>query len=170
MSRTEIADLEARLAAAMLIREGCPPLRVAQLTNTPVRFGRRLAREFGSGIKAPRSGDPYTPLWSSRPRVLQTSLFGMCLHRQRRARGAASNAAVIVEAYRMFRMLCQPTIGISEEAFTAHEAVLFVDAYAAGRLAGVTCERCRSEVWIPRTTQILRCPNCRASLRFASLV
>lgn len=191
ISGRAIDEIEAKQAAAFLIREGATPRGVARLTGTSLHFAQRLAREFGRDVRRERgreggregppgrNQDPVSRLWSSRVRALETSLFGLCLerlclerlYRERsgRAPGRFGEPGLVVGSYRLFRMLCRPTIGRPRAFFSAHEAVLFYGAYVEGRVELVRCRSCRAGVWIMRDAERHSCPNCRCSILHSSL-
>jgi hypothetical protein len=165
MKRKALEELEARQMAAFLIREGGVPETVATMTGTPVHFARRLASDYRCPVRFVRSETPFARLWATRSRVLQTSLFGMCLHRLRWSHGEPMRMASIVDALGLFKMLCRPTIGYRRESFSAHEAMLFYDVYVQGHVACVVCARCHSAVWVMKDKAMRFCPNCRGSMR-----
>jgi hypothetical protein len=153
-------EVEAKQVAAFLMREGGQPEQVSALTGVSHAFVKQLGRELGVPKRIERLSDPLRRLWSTRVRILQTSLYGMFLHRMSEGGRAPTSLRSLVDAYNSYHLFERSVIGARRDPWTAYEACLFYAAYVEGLVCFVRCQQCRGGLWLLKGPSNLACPAC----------
>jgi hypothetical protein len=108
-------------------------------------------------------------IWTNETGILQATLFGLLLLRERQAGGDRSELQVFLAAYRYFTILREGIFGSSRSWFSPDEALEVVRVVDASLFSTNICCRCEGVFWLEKGRTRRRCPIC-GSIRWVGSV